>query len=183
MSRCIYILVTGIVIITVSCGEQTKVENATEKDTAQAATSIAADTVNAPSLVTEQTPGTLRLTAQNGKPLGPEIKYMPEWRAFGWFTAKDSVEWDVDVPATAEYHVQMEWSVSDEDAGKEFILRSNNGQLTGKVDKSGSWETYKTKDVGTINLEQGRQKIVFKSNTQFNEGAILDLRELRLERK
>ena len=108
---------------------------------------------------------------------------MPEWKAFGWFTAKDSVEWQVDIPEAGEYNVQMEWSVSDEDAGKEFILISEKDQLTGIVDKSGSWETYKTKDVGTINLEKGNQKFIFRSNTKFDEGAILDLRALTLEKK
>jgi len=77
----------------------------------------------------------------------------------------------------------MEWSVSDEDAGKEFILIADKDQLTGIVDKSGSWETYKTKDVGSINLEQGKQKFIFRSNTKFDEGAILDLRSLKLKRK
>jgi hypothetical protein len=153
-----YAFLTGFVFFIFSCGEQTKVESSS-------------------------TPVTLHLTAENGKALGPEIKYMPEWKAFGWFTAKDSVEWDVDVPAAGEYNVQMEWSVSDEDAGKEFILIADKDQLTGIVDKSGSWETYKTKYVGTINLEKGKQKLIFRSNTKFDKGAILDLRGLKLEKK
>jgi len=41
----------------ISCGEQTKVE-------------------------TSSTPVVVHLTAENGKPLGPGIKYMPEWKAF-----------------------------------------------------------------------------------------------------
>jgi hypothetical protein len=158
MKRCTLIFATALVCLTISCGEQNKVE-------------------------TTSTPVILNLTAENGKPLGPEIKYMPEWKAFGWFTAKDSVEWDVDVPSAGEYNVQMEWSVSDEDAGKEFILIAEKDQLTGIVDKSGSWETYKMKDVGSINLDQGKQKLIFRSNTKFDEGAILDLRQLKLEKK
>src|SRR5690242_5900258 len=120
MKRCTQLFVTGLLFLIVACGDQTKVETAS-------------------------TPAVVNLTAENGKPLGPDIKYMPEWKAFGWFTAKDSVEWEADVPAAGEYSVQMEWSVSDEDAGKEFILIAEKDQLTGIVDKSGSWETYKTK--------------------------------------
>jgi peptidoglycan-N-acetylglucosamine deacetylase len=158
MKRCTRLFIGGLFLFIISCGEQTKVETAS-------------------------TPVVLNLTAETGKPLGPEIKYMPEWKAFGWFTAKDSVEWQVDVPEAGEYSVQMEWSVSDEDAGKEFILIAANDQLKGIVDKSGSWETYKTKDIGTINLEKGKQKFIFRSNTKFDEGAILDLRALKLEKK
>jgi hypothetical protein len=158
MKRCTQLFIAVLSFFIISCGEQTKVETAS-------------------------TPEVVHLTAENGKPLGPEIKYMPEWKAFGWFTAKDSVEWEADIPAAGEYNVQMEWSVSDEDAGKEFILIADKDQLTGIVDKSGSWETYKTKDVGSINLEQGKQKFIFRSNTKFDEGAILDLRSLKLEKK
>lgn len=158
MKSCMHVLAIVGLIMIISCGEQNRVESS-------------------------PAPVVLHLTAENGKPLGPEIKYMPEWKAFGWFTAKDSVEWEIDVPAAGDYQVQMEWSVSDEDAGKEFILIADKDQLTGVVDKSGSWETYKTKDVGDIHLDQGKQKIIFRSNTKFDKGAILDLRELKLEKK
>ena len=120
------------------------------------------------------------LTAENGKPVGPEIKYMKEWKAFGWFTAKDRVEWEVDVEEAGDYDVFMEWSVDDKEAGKEFILQSNNDQLIGTVGRTGSWETFKTEKVGTITLEKGDQKIIFRSRSDFNEGALLDLRQLRL---
>lgn len=171
----------GMIALAISCGEENTGNIKTTEDTVQVESSVP-DTVNHPVLVTEQPAGTLRLTAQNGKPLGPEIKYMPEWKAFGWFTAKDSVEWEVDVPAAGEYKVQLEWSVSDEEAGKEFILIADEYNITGKVDKSGSWETFKKKDVGNINLAQGKQKIIFKSNTKFDSGALLDLREIVLRK-
>jgi neutral ceramidase len=123
------------------------------------------------------------LTAENGKPIGPEIKYMKEWKAFGWFTAKDRVEWDIDVEKSGEYDVFMEWSVDDKEAGKKFLIEAKSGQLTGTVEKTGSWETYKTEKVGTLDLEKGDQKIVFRSLTDFKEGGLLDLRQLRLVRK
>lgn len=164
-----------------SCGDS-GTDNATENSdtTALQQTAPAADTVNMPALVVAQPDGSLLMTAENGKAIGPDIKYMPEWRAFGWFTAKDSVEWDVDVPAAGDYTVTLEWSVSDEEAGKEFILTAGDQQLTGKVDKSGSWETFKTADVGKIKLKQGQQKLVFKSKTKFDKGAILDFRNIKL---
>lgn len=183
MKRLYYnIIVAGCMVITGSCVEKNPEVNTSSEDSAQLSSAVA-DTVNIPSLVTEKESGTLRLTAENGKPLGPEIKYMPEWKAFGWFTAADSVEWEVEVANPGKYKVELEWSVSDEDAGKEFILIAGSNTLTGKVDKSGSWETFKSKDVGTINLAQGKQKIIFRSNTKFKDGAILDLRQITLSRQ
>lgn len=125
----------------------------------------------------------ISLTAENGKPIGPDIKYMKEWKAFGWFTAKDRVEWEADVEKAGEYDVFMEWSVDDKEAGKKFLLETKNDQLIGEVGKTGSWETYKSDKIGTVKLEKGNQKIIFRSNEDFKEGALLDLRQLRLVRK
>jgi len=136
--------------------------------------------VNQPALVSPAADGALLLTAENGSAIGPAIKYMPEWRAFGWFTAADRVEWDVAVAAAGNYAATLEWSVSDEDAGKEFLLEAKGRQLTGIVAPSGSWETYKTVAIGNIQLDAGNQKIVFKANKQFDKGAILDLRQVTL---
>ena len=120
------------------------------------------------------------LSAENGKPLGPNIKYMPEWKAVGWFTAKDSVEWNVEIEEAGKYDVYLEWSVSDEEAGKEFIMTAGGDQLIGAVAKSGSWETFRKEHVGSITLDEGPQKIVFKSKTQFDDGALLDFRQVTL---
>lgn len=124
------------------------------------------------------------LTAEQGKAIGPNIKYMPEWKAFGWFTSSDSVQWNVDVKEAGSYDVFMEWSVDDKEAGKEYVLRAGNNQLEGSVGKSGSWETYKTEKIGTLRLESGPQILTFKSKREFDkDGGLLDLRMLKLVKK
>ena len=141
---------------------------------------IVANAAPNPSLVRVEKKGTLRLSAEKGKAIGPEIKYMPEWRAYGWFTAADRVEWQVQVPESGPYEVSIEYSVDNLEAGKQFILFSSTANLKGIVARSGSWETYKLVKVGSIKLSKGIQKITFKSHTKFAKGAILDLREIRL---
>jgi peptidoglycan/xylan/chitin deacetylase (PgdA/CDA1 family) len=133
-------------------------------------------------LVTPDAKGALSLHAQSGTAVGPKIKYMPEWKAFGWFTGEDRVEWEVNVTAKGTYDVEMEWSVSDEDAGKAFVLESGAQKLTGKVEPSRSWETFRWKKIGNIQLNAGKQKVVFRPATKFTKGALLDLREIRLVR-
>jgi peptidoglycan/xylan/chitin deacetylase (PgdA/CDA1 family) len=140
-----------------------------------------ADTMNIPELVRPSSDGQLRLTAEKGRGIGPAIQYMPEWKAFGWFTSNDSVVWEMDVPMDGSYEVWLDWSVSDKEAGKEFILKTGNENIRGKVDKSGSWETFKRKPIGTIRLKKGYEKLIFKSFEAFEEdGALLDLREITL---
>jgi peptidoglycan/xylan/chitin deacetylase (PgdA/CDA1 family) len=139
-----------------------------------------ADTVNIPATVKASPDGSLKLSAEKGKATGPEIKYMPEWKAFGWFTALDQVEWEVEIPQAGEYDVFLEWSVSDEEAGKPYVFETGAEKLTGQVEKSGSWETFKSKNIGQVDLPEGIQKMAFKPGSNFKEGALLDLREIRL---
>lgn len=167
-----------------ACGEQSQ-ETVAESNTDSAKNQLEEninqlDTVNRPRLVTAMADGSYHLTAENGRGVGPEIKYMPEWRAFGWFTAADRIEWDTDVKAGGEYEVHLDWSVSDEEASKEFLLQAKDETLTGTVAKSGSWETFKTANVGRIKLTAGRQPIILKSKTKFDKGALFDLRSIKL---
>ncbi len=141
-----------------------------------------ATTEEGPAVVIPSNDGSLALTAENGVAIGTEIKYMPEWKAFGWFRSEDRVEWTVDVQKAGEYKATLEWSVSDEEAGKEFVLEAGSQKIVGTVEKSGSWETFESAEIGSIQLAEGRQKIVFRSNQEFDaEGALLDLRHVVLE--
>ena len=67
----------------VSCGNNeqdatTDVNNTTDTVKVPDTNAAAVDTVNAPRLVTASADGNLLLTAENGKGVGPNIKYMPE---------------------------------------------------------------------------------------------------------
>jgi hypothetical protein len=109
---------------------------------------------------------------------------MPEESAFGWFTAADKVEWEVQVPDPGTYDVFLDWSVADDEAGKPFVLETKGQQLHGVVGPTGSWQTYSTAKIGTIALKAGTQKLVFKPASKFpttgDKGALLDLRGLKL---
>ena len=52
--------------------------------------------------------------------------------------------------------------------------------MTGVVGQSGSWETFKNENVGMIKLSGDNQKLVFRSKTKFDKGALLDLRQIKL---
>lgn len=135
---------------------------------------------NVPELITPEPDEVVHLTAQKARAIGPEIKYMPEWKAFGWFTASDRVEWDVEVSGKRKYDVYLDWSVSDEEAGKLFILDAGGRQIRGTIGKSGSWFTYKKEKIGRIELSPGNHTVVFRAGSGAQKGALLDLREITL---
>jgi neutral ceramidase len=141
---------------------------------------IERDTLNHQVLIESNKDGVFHLTAALAQAVGPAIKYMPEWGAFGWFTTEDQVEWTVNLEKTGKYEVFLKWSVSDDEAGKSFVLESGNKKVKGRVGKTGSWFTYSKRKVGVINLSAGQQKMVFKSNAKSEKGAMLDLAEVTL---
>jgi hypothetical protein len=129
-------------------------------------------------LIQPEKDGSLNLMASQAKTAGPNIKYMPEWKAFGWFNTEDQAEWNVQVGKTGRYDVYLDWSVSDAEAGKSFVFEAGEKKLKGKVGKTGSWFTYRKEKIGTIQLTTGVQMMVFKSGSKSEKGAMLDLRQL-----
>lgn len=136
--------------------------------------------INIPERIYPETGNKYVLSAQKGKGIGPKIAYMPEWMAFGWFTAKDRVEWDVEVSKAGTYDVSLDWSVDDKTAGNAYYFKSPTGKVTGTIGKTGSWETFKEQKIGKIKLEAGRQKLVFGSDVDDVKVGLLDLRKIVL---
>lgn len=132
---------------------------------------------NVPVLVKQTGEGTYILSAETASTRGPNIQYMPEWRALGWFTGADLVSWDVMVEQKGKYDVYMEWSVKDQEAGKPFVLNAGGRRLKGKVGATGSWFTYRTEKIGTVLLPTGKQTIEFKAESP-TARSLMDLRSL-----
>jgi len=136
--------------------------------------------INNPTVVRTEAGKPVDLRAEVARATGPDIKYMPEWRAFGWFTEKDRVEWDLELQEGGKYDVYVDWSVSDEEAGKPFIFEAGKQRINGKIGKTGSWFTYKYEKIGRIRLSAGTHKLVYKADPKSPKGALLDLRSMRL---
>lgn len=137
-------------------------------------------TENQPQTVTPRADGHLQLLARHAKGLGPRIEFMPEWDAFGWFTADDRVEWELADVTPGHYQVIMTWSVSDEESGKPFVVEAGEHQLEAVVGKTGSWETFITAPLGELYLTPDVDKLVLRPTSKFEEGALLDIRKLEL---
>src|SRR5690606_26115800 len=96
------------------------------------------------------------------------------------YTTEDRAEWNVQIDKAGKYDVYMEWSVADSEGGKSFVLEAGKKKIKGKAGKTGSWFTYRTEKIGTVNLSAGTQKFVLKSNSKSEKGAMFDLREIKL---
>jgi len=136
--------------------------------------------INKPEVIRAEKGKAIDLSAEAARSIGPEIKYMPEWKAFGWFTEADRVEWDVVINDKGKYDVYLDWSVSDQEAGKPFVFETGKQRVAGKVGKTGSWFTYRYEKIGRISLSAGSNTLAFKAGPQSPKGALLDLRSMKL---
>ncbi len=135
---------------------------------------------NKPEVIKAKAGKAIDLPAESARAAGPAIKYMPEWRAFGWFTEADRVEWEVELKGRGGYDVYLDWSVSDEAAGKPFVFEAGTLRINGTVGKTGSWFTYRYEKIGSIRLTPGTHKLIFKADPTSPKGALLDLRSIKL---
>ncbi len=123
--------------------------------------------------------GTISLSAARGLGIGPEIRYRPEWAAFGSFTDKDRIEWPLNVTADGLYDVWLECAVADDQAGKPFVLEIGDQSLNGTIAKTGSPETYGNVQVGRIKVPAGSPRAVLRPAGPFDQW-LCNLREIKL---
>ncbi len=123
--------------------------------------------------------GSLSLDAAAGLGVGPSITYMPEWGAFGSFTDKDRIQWPIEATQDRTYDVWAEWSVADTEAGSPFVFSVGDQQISGKVAKTGSSETYLKAKIGQLRVPAGASTAVLRA-----DGAISatpgNLRQIKL---
>ena len=86
----------------------------------------------------------------------------------------------MEIPKKGKYDVYLDWSVSDAEAQKPFVFEAGTRKLNGRIGRTGSWFTYRKEKIGTLRLEEGNQKIVFRPGADSPKGALLDLREMIL---
>src|SRR5690606_32313740 len=120
------------------------------------------------------------LRAALGKGYGPKIEYMADWKAYGWWTANDSVVWNIDVAKPGKFDAWLEWSISDEEAGKMVEFHFGDQIISKIIPTSGSWETFQAMDLGVVELKPGRHRVVVKPADPNAEGHFMDVRTIRL---
>jgi putative membrane-bound dehydrogenase-like protein len=124
--------------------------------------------------------GVVELRASKCRLDGERIEYMTDYDAIGWWTSeKDRAQWTLVLDRPGKYRVEWEYSVSPEAAGNTWMIEIGGKEvLSGTVAGTGSWETFKTETLGTIDLPAADNQVVVRSKGAVT-GALLDLRVVR----
>ncbi|MDB5334100.1 MAG: putative glycosyl hydrolase [Phycisphaerales bacterium] len=118
----------------------------------------------------------IRLTPESATLDGSPIRVANGAIAY-WDTPGASARWTLDPPAVGSYRV--EFTFAGAGAGRPFLLRVGDSQLTGSTHSTGSWDRYETADMGVISVPRPGTSLKIQS-TKEGGGALMNLKLLRL---
>jgi putative heme-binding domain-containing protein len=133
---------------------------------------------NVPSVV-KSNQGRLGLLASFASIYGDQITFEAPFGNIGfWHGLQDHAVWTVELPKSAEFDVYLDGACDAGAAGNLFRLEIGDKAITGHIESTGGWNKYVASKVGTIGLEAGIQRVVFRPDGAAIRGALVDLRGL-----
>ena len=96
-----------------------------------------------------------------------------------WTNAQDWVVWNFSIKTPGPFEVEVTYACENAAAGSEFSVETAGKNLTGKVEGTGGWGKYVTKNLGRIEIPAGHQTLAVRA-TAMPHGAVMDLRSVVL---
>jgi putative membrane-bound dehydrogenase-like protein len=124
--------------------------------------------------------GSLVLSASQCEIYGDTLVFESKHDNLGrWSSSNDRAIWPIGLPNGGRFDVWIDWACAKESAGN--VLRIDCGQatLTHRVESTGSWDTYRSKKIGTLTLPEGAQRLRVRPQAAVS-GALINLKSLRL---
>jgi alpha-L-fucosidase len=96
-----------------------------------------------------------------------------------WVDPGTQVSWHADAPA-GEFNVALAYACQPDMAGSEFEVVAGSQKVTGHVDSTGSWSTFRTVSLGKLKIADAGPIVVTIKATKMPHGAVMNLRSLKL---
>jgi putative membrane-bound dehydrogenase-like protein len=124
----------------------------------------------------------LVLEARTAEIHGGEITFEgPPFENIGyWHGQGDHVIWTVELPKAARYDVWLDYACDDAVAGNAFVLAAGGQLLSGKTAGTGGWNRYRQVLLGSLELQQGQERVTLRPDAAALNGALMDLRGVHL---
>jgi putative membrane-bound dehydrogenase-like protein len=125
--------------------------------------------------------GSFALSAAAASLGGPSLRFQPDENSTlgHWHDVEDRASWTINVPKSGRYAFELDWSVGDSQAGKNFRVVAGDVRLEATVLRTGGWWTYKKRVFGELYLKAGVQELTVEPAGDF-KGALMDIRTARL---
>lgn len=138
---------------------------------------------NKPETVRADESGALRLLATAARVYGPTLVFEEKYRNLGyWSSSQDFAAWTIDAPVAGVYQVTIDYACDNSAAGDRWIIQVGSQSIGGQVEGTGSWDNYRGKVVGVLELPAGPSELVMRPDGPV-KSAMIDLRGIRLVRK
>jgi len=135
---------------------------------------------NAPVAVAAAADGTITLPASAAEIYGSTLVFEQRFKNLGyWNSEDDHARWSFAVPRNGKWLVELDFACADATAGGVIHFSTGARMLTGRVPGTGSWDTYRTWQVGMIEFKRGPAELV-ASVAEHAGPALVDLRAIRL---
>ena len=135
---------------------------------------------NKPENVRPDDKGIVRLTTATCEIYGKTVVLEERFANLGyWNSEDDQAVWTVNLPAGGRYEVVLDYACHSSSAGNSFLVQAGTSRISGIVQGTGNWETYRRLAVGEVMLPAGRSQVVFRSAGPI-AGALIDLRGIEL---
>ncbi len=79
-----------------------------------------------------------------------------------WTNAQDWVAWNFSIKKPGAFEVEVTYACENGAAGSDFTVEVAGKKLAGKVEATGAWGKYVTKNLGRIDLAAGRQTLAVR---------------------
>ena len=107
-----------------------------------------------PQVTLELSGNELVLDAKAAALTGKKNKVEDDHHIGFWTEPSDTASWKLDVAAPGKYAVKLHYSSAPERDGSDVVVNVAGKQLTSTVKTTGSWDTYKLMDMGTVEIEK-----------------------------
>jgi putative membrane-bound dehydrogenase-like protein len=135
---------------------------------------------NQPKTLRSDKDGIFRLLPETAAVYGKSIVIEKKYGNFGyWLSPEDHVIWTVEVPKAGRYAVWIYYACVNDSAGNTLVFRSGAERLAHKVVSTGSWDEYRGRNIGELQLTAGTQQIIVCSEGKIR-GALADLKKVEL---
>jgi putative membrane-bound dehydrogenase-like protein len=135
---------------------------------------------NKPEVAHVRDDGSIHLLAISARIYGPTLVFEEKYRNLGWWqNVEDHAIWTLNVPTAGTYRVTLDYACADSAAADSFVLTVAGQTLGGRVEGTDTWDNYRSKDLGPVQLPAGPAELLFRSDGPI-KSALIDLRGIRL---
>ncbi|HWC91403.1 MAG TPA: c-type cytochrome, partial [Pirellulales bacterium] len=124
--------------------------------------------------------GEFYLMPQTAELYGDTVVWESHYGNFGhWESENDQAVWTLDAKVEGPYDVWLEYACDNAASGNSVLITAGGNRLLAPVVTTGSWDNYRTAQVGRISLPAGKVRLVLRPAGK-PHGALFDLQSVRV---